>query len=100
MIRGKVRNSQNGNYFFYGNSNKGYSSTGFYIHRKWTDKIMEVKYISDRISTLKLKFEKDIVMNIIQVYAPTNVTEPKEKGEVTKFLNTAKNANKTSNYQK
>ncbi len=72
--------------FFYGNATKGYKGTGFYIHQRWIKTTEELKYISDRLSILKLEIETKVFLSIIQASAPTNVSEEKEKEEFHNLL--------------
>ncbi len=62
---------ENGNYLFYSGQSRGYRSTGFYIHKRWVERVTEIKGILERISLLKLEFGKKVKMLIIQVYVPT-----------------------------
>ena len=78
---------KNGNYLLMGQAKNGFRGTGFYIHKKWTSKIKEFKSASDRISVLKLEIENKTIICLIQVYAPTNMADTKEKEEFYTILN-------------
>lgn len=78
----KLERKINGNLFYYYGERKGYRGTGFYVHRKIANKILEIKGISERISVLKLKIQKNVNLNIIQVYAPILGSE---NSEIEKF---------------
>ncbi len=67
----KLIKKRDSHYFFHSSPTKGFRGAGFYINKKGTSKITEIKSISDRISILKIKLEKNTKLLIIQVYAPT-----------------------------
>ncbi len=51
MVGEKITKLSNGNYCYFGQT-KWYRGTGFYINKKWGDKIVEVRGISERVSML------------------------------------------------
>jgi len=70
-----------GNYFhFYGES-VGQKEIGFYIKKKLWDKGREVEGIFDRIGLVKLEIEEEVLLTIVQIYAPTLSAIAKEKEE-------------------
>lgn len=77
----RILEDRDGNYFFYFGDTRGFRGTGFYIHKRWKEKIVMIKGISDRLSILKLEIEKGIRMLVVQVYAPTQQAESKEAEE-------------------
>ena len=84
----KIIKTSNGNIWFYFGCTKGYRGVGFYINKKVTNKISEMKGISERIAFLKVQINKKTKLLIIQVYAPT-LEAPKD--EIKEFYNTLEN---------
>ncbi len=48
----------------------GTGKGGFYINKRISDRILEIKGITERIAVLKLKINQKTKITIIQVYAP------------------------------
>lgn len=77
----KLLELKNGNYFYYRGDTKGYRGVGFYIHKKWTKKVIKVGSSSDRIGFVKLEIGSKVNLLIVQVYAPTMQAEEEEVEE-------------------
>ena len=74
----KLERKENGNLFYYYGETRGYRGTRFFIHQNITNRVVEIKGISERISILKLRIQEKVNLNIIQVYAPTFGSEEHE----------------------
>lgn len=75
---------------------------GFYIHKNVIPLVSEIKGVSERIATFKLKLDtggKDMI-TLIQVYAPTLQSDNKATEEFYKLLENTYNTKKLyySNY--
>ncbi len=69
---------KNGNLFYYYRETKGFRGIGFYLARYLKNRVLECKGIIERIGCLKIRIGKGINVTIIQVYAPTAMTEEEE----------------------
>ncbi len=86
MVGEKLMKLKNGNYFFYYGLTKGYRGTGFYIHKNWINKIIDVRRITERISLIKLDLNKKTKLLILQIYAPTQQASQEERDEFYEVL--------------
>lgn len=80
---------KNDNYMYYYGETKGYRGVGFYIKGELEKDIIEIKSVSERVGVLKIRIEKNVVMTIIQVYAPTS---EKSDEEIEGFYETVEKA--------
>ena len=55
--------------FFWRGCKEGLAGVGMLVERKWVDNVMEVKRVSERILTLRVRVGRK-VLNLISVYAP------------------------------
>lgn len=84
----------NGNLLYYYGTTKGYRGVGFYINRSITDRIVEVKGITERVAVLKLKINTSTYITIIQVYAPISTADESEIKEFYKLIEEVYNKEK------
>ena len=66
--------------FFYKGCNEGTSGVGILVAEKWTDKVVDVRRINERIIVLRMMIGKR-VLNIISAYAPHSGRSMREKEE-------------------
>lgn len=85
----KLVKRNNGNWFYYVGESKGYQGVGFYIHKKWTDRVIEIKGVNERLAILKLQLEEVTTVAIFQVYTPTNQADNSAKEQFYYELNDA-----------
>ena len=55
--------------FFWKGCKEGLAGVGMLVKKKWVDNVMEVKRVSERILTIRVRVEMKI-LNLISVYAP------------------------------
>ena len=55
--------------FFWKGCKEGLAGVGMLVEKKWVDNVMEVKRVSERILTIRVRVEMKI-LNLISVYAP------------------------------
>lgn len=64
--------------FYSGNQNYNIFGTGFLVHRKYKQAVIDFKAVNDRICTLRLK-GKFFNLHLISVHAPTEHKDDEEK---------------------
>lgn len=81
--------------FYYCGVTRVRGSVGFVVNSRWKDNIIEFKSFSDRVVTLKLKFDDDLVLGFVQAYAPTSSAPEAEMDQFYEEL--SKGANDIAN---
>lgn len=66
--------------FFWKGCRQGLAGVGILVSDKWTEKVLEVKRISERIMLLRVIVGKSVI-NIVSVYAPQSGLAMEEKEE-------------------
>ena len=78
--------TKKGNLFCYIGNSEGRKGVGFIIRKKWREKLISFKGISDRIAMVKIGLENKNTVTIIQVYAPTSTSSEEESDELYETL--------------
>ena len=79
LVRGHLARKEQCISFYGQDVKKGWQVYEFWLPKKWIDKVIEVKRISERIMVLRLTVGKS-VFNIVSVYAQVGrSTEEKEE---------------------
>lgn len=67
-------------FLYSGEEKGGNNGVGFYVAKKLRNTIVDFKPVNHRIAVLRLKMKEKLI-TMVNIYAPTEVTEPMEKDQ-------------------